>query len=108
MNALYRPGPLDSGMIDIYIERQAWAEGSQIRASETGKNPWRNIRCYRFPGAGLADRQFSGRLFSMGKADILRKAMGKKQAELMAEQKKEFLEGCEKHHIDAKIADCRI
>jgi DNA polymerase-3 subunit alpha len=42
--------------------------------------------------------------FSLGKADILRKAMGKKIAELMALQKKEFIEGCIANKISKKLA----
>jgi len=40
--------------------------------------------------------------YSLGKADILRKAMGKKDANLMAEQKKAFLEGTAKRKIEPK------
>ena len=43
--------------------------------------------------------------YSLGKADILRKAIGKKQAEIMAEQKSEFIEGAVKKKIDKKIAE---
>lgn len=43
--------------------------------------------------------------YSLGKADILRKAMGKKQAEVMAQQKIEFIDGATKRGIDKKIAE---
>ncbi len=42
--------------------------------------------------------------YSLGQADLLRKAMGKKDAQLMAEQKQEFLDGAAKPKIDPKIA----
>ena len=43
--------------------------------------------------------------FSMGGADLLRRAMGKKKADLMAEQRSLFLEGCAKNHIEKKLAN---
>ncbi len=43
--------------------------------------------------------------FSMGEADVLRKAMGKKKVDLLAEQKEKFLNGCEKNNISKKLAE---
>ena len=43
--------------------------------------------------------------YTLGKADILRKAMGKKDAELMRAQKEEFVQGCQKNKIDKKTAE---
>lgn len=103
MNALYRPGPLDSGMIDTYIERKNGSSAVQFEHPKLEKILKDTYGVIVFQEQVL---QIANALagYSMGKADILRKAMGKKQAELMAEQKKEFLDGCDKQHIDAKVA----
>jgi len=42
--------------------------------------------------------------FTLGQADILRKAMGKKDAEKMEAMRKKFMEGAQKHKVDAKVA----
>ncbi len=103
MNALYRPGPLDSGMIDIYIERKKGAREIKYDHPILEKILKDTYGVIVFQEQVL---QIANALagYTMGKADILRKAMGKKQVELMAEQKKEFLSGCEKKKIPAEIA----
>ncbi len=103
MNALYRPGPLDSGMIDTYIDRKNGRQKvsydhpklEQILKSTYG------VIVFQEQVLQIANAMAG---YSMGKADILRKAMGKKVAELMAEQKQEFLGGCKEQKIDDKIA----
>jgi DNA polymerase-3 subunit alpha len=103
MNALYRPGPLDSGMIDTYIDRKRGVQEINFehpRLEKILKDTY-GVIVFQEQVLQIAN-SLAG--YSMGKADILRKAMGKKQAELMAEQKREFLNGCEKKGIDAKIA----
>src|SRR6266478_6051080 len=60
--ALYRPGPLDSGMVEIFINRKH------------------------------------------GRADLLRRAMGKKKADLMAQERSGFVEGCAKNGVDVRLA----
>jgi DNA polymerase-3 subunit alpha len=104
MNALYRPGPLDSGMIDIYIERKKGAREIKYAHPKLEKILKDTYGVIVFQEQVL---QIANALagYSLGKADILRKAMGKKIAELMAEQKKEFLEGCAKNKIDPKVAN---
>ncbi len=103
MNALYRPGPLDSGMIDIYIERKNGRQEVTFehpRLEKILKDTY-GVIVFQEQVLQIAN-SLAG--YTMGKADILRKAMGKKQAKLMAEQKKEFLDGCREHKIDPKIA----
>lgn len=104
MNALYRPGPLDSGMIDTYIERKKGA--AQIEylhpilkdiLSDTY-----GVIVFQEHVLKIAN-SLAG--YSMGKADLLRKAMGKKDASLMAAQKVEFLEGADQKKIDRKISE---
>jgi DNA polymerase-3 subunit alpha len=104
MNALYRPGPLDSGMINVYIECK---KGLRKMAFEHPllepilKDTY-GVIVFQEQVLKIA-QEFAG--YSLGKADILRKAMGKKQAEVMAQQKIEFIEGASKRGIDRKIAE---
>ncbi|HSH00686.1 MAG TPA: DNA polymerase III subunit alpha [candidate division Zixibacteria bacterium] len=103
MNALYRPGPLDSGMIDVYIQRKHEAAAITYDhpiLEQILKNTY-GVIVFQEQVLQIANR-LAG--YSMGKADLLRKAMGKKDSALMAEQKKEFLAGCDKNNIDPKLA----
>ena len=103
MNALYRPGPLDSGMIDLYIQRKKGASTKfahpileKILSSTYG------IIVFQEQVLHIAN-YLAG--YSLGKADFLRKAMGKKDADMMAAQKKEFLAGADANNIDRKISE---
>jgi DNA polymerase III subunit alpha len=104
MNALYRPGPLDSGMINVYIECK---KGIRLMAFEHSllepilKDTY-GVIVFQEQVLKIA-QEMAG--YSLGKADILRKAMGKKQAEVMAQQKIEFIDGATKRGIDKKIAE---
>ena len=104
MNALYRPGPLDSGMIDTYIackrgEKKVDYQHETLREILGGTY---GVIVYQEQVLKIAN-QLAG--YSLGKADILRKAMGKKDANLMAEQKKAFLEGTAKRKIEPKLGE---
>ena len=103
MNALYRPGPLDSGMIDTYIERKKGAANVRYPHPklETILKSTYGVIVFQEQVLQIANALAD---YSMGKADLLRKAMGKKDAALMAEQKREFLIGAEKQKVDKKIA----
>jgi DNA polymerase-3 subunit alpha len=104
MNALYRPGPLDSGMIDTYILRKKGDEKvsflhptlEEVLSSTYG------VIVFQEQVLKIANL-LAG--YSLGKADLLRKAMGKKIAELMADQKKEFVSGATAGGVDARVAD---
>jgi DNA polymerase III subunit alpha len=104
MNALYRPGPLDSGMIGVYIDCK---KGLKQMAFEHPllepilKDTY-GVIVFQEQVLKIA-QEMAG--YSLGKADILRKAMGKKQAEVMAQQKIEFIDGAIKRGIDTKIAE---
>ncbi|MDH4222383.1 MAG: DNA polymerase III subunit alpha [candidate division Zixibacteria bacterium] len=104
MNALYRPGPLDSYMIDEYIERK------RGRKKITYEHPLLEPILKETYGVIVYQEQvlkiasdLAG--YSLGKADILRKAMGKKQAEMMAEQRDEFISGAKSKKIEEKVAE---
>jgi len=92
MVALYRPGPLNSGMVDAFINRKRgraeidyyFDELKPILESTYG------VMVYQEQVMQIS-AVLSG--FSLGRADVLRKAMGKKSPELMAEQMRDFVEG---------------
>lgn len=93
MNALYRPGPLDAGTVDDYISRK------HGRTKVMYAHPLLEPILQETYGVIVFQEQvmriatdLGG--FTLGEADNLRKAMGKKQAVLMAKQKEQFLAGC--------------
>lgn len=104
MNALYRPGPLDSGMIDIYIECKKGIR--EIKFEHPLLEPilkdTYGVIVFQEQVLKIA-QEMAG--YSLGKADILRKAMGKKQAEIMAQQKSEFIDGAVRQKVDKKVAE---
>ncbi len=103
MNALYRPGPLDSGMIDIYVECKTGERKKEFLLPELEAILGDTYGVIVFQEQVLKiAHDLAG--YSMGRADLLRKAMGKKDAALMAGQKREFLDGCAKNKIAEKAA----
>ncbi len=103
MNALYRPGPLDSGMINTYIDCKRGAANIRYLHPDLERilKDTYGVIVFQEQVLKIAN-VLAG--YSMGKADLLRKAMGKKDAALMAEQKREFLAGAAERNIDKKIA----
>ncbi|MBI5077394.1 DNA polymerase III subunit alpha [Candidatus Falkowbacteria bacterium] len=103
MVALYRPGPLNSGMVDEFIARKHGLK--QISYSHPAmKNALSNtygVIVYQEQVMQLS-KDMAG--FTGGQADTLRKAMGKKIAELMEKMKKTFIEGCGKNGVSEAIA----
>lgn len=102
--ALYRPGPLESGMVADYIKRkhgQVPVEYPLPQLEGILKETY-GIVVYQ-----EQVMQIAGLLadYSMGEGDILRRAMGKKIPEVMAQQRTRFLEGTRKKKIDQKKAD---
>ncbi len=93
--ALYRPGPMNSGMMDMYIERK------NGRAPVTYPHPSLEPVLKESYGVVVYQdqvMQIAGILadFPMSDADNLRKAMGKKKPEILAKFNEKFLEGCER------------
>ncbi len=90
-NALYRPGALTVGMVDEYIQRK---QGKKFRFILPETRPileeTYGVIVYQEQVMQIAVA-VSG--FSMAEADVLRKAMGKKKVEVMAEQKEKFIAG---------------
>ncbi len=101
--ALYRPGPLGSGMVDDYVERK---HGRQEIAYphpdlETILKPTYGTILYQEQVMQIAQILAN---YSLGGADLLRRAMGKKKPEEMAKQGKIFVEGAKKRGIDEQQA----
>ncbi|OGF35362.1 DNA polymerase III subunit alpha [Candidatus Falkowbacteria bacterium RIFOXYC2_FULL_48_21] len=103
MVALYRPGPLNSGMVDEFIARKhGQKEITYLHPvmANSLKNTY-GVIVYQEQVMQLS-KDMAG--FTGGQADTLRKAMGKKIAALMEKMKAEFLAGCAKNNISAEIA----
>src|SRR5262245_10960684 len=104
INALFRPGPIQSGMIDDFVKRK------HGRQKVTYMHPLLEPILRNTYGVILYQdqvMQIANRLagFSLAQADILRRAMGKKKPEEMDAQKSAFLEGCAANRIPAKKAE---
>jgi DNA polymerase-3 subunit alpha len=103
VNALYRPGPLGSGMVDDYIERRHGRQEIMYLFPELEpilKETY-GVIVYQEQVMKIASA-IAG--FSLGESDILRRAMGKKKAEVMAEQREIFVDRAQKLQHDTKKA----
>ncbi len=100
MLALYRPGPMESGMLDDFVERKhGRAEISYMMAElEPILKPTYGVIVYQEQVMQIV-QSIGG--FSLGKADMIRRAMGKKKKEIMDEAKKEFVDGAVANGFDA-------
>src|SRR6202795_871870 len=101
LNALYRPGPIQGGMIDDFID------GKHGRKQVTYDFPDLKEVLEETYGVIVYQEQvmqISNRLagYSLGDADILRRAMGKKKAEEMAAQRERFLQGAKQKGLPQK------
>lgn len=100
--ALFRPGPLESGMVDDYINVKHGAKPEYAHPLlEPILNPTNGVILYQEQVMQIA-REMGG--YTLGGADMLRRAMGKKKPEEMAKQRETFTEGAVKNQIDVKIA----
>jgi DNA polymerase-3 subunit alpha len=104
LNALYRPGPLKSGMTDESIHRRHHPEriAYEVPELEPILRETRGIIIYQEQVMRIAT-DLAG--FTLAGADLLRKAMGKKDKETMKAQKQKFLQGARKKGIAASKAD---
>ncbi|MFA5840369.1 MAG: DNA polymerase III subunit alpha [Candidatus Margulisiibacteriota bacterium] len=96
--ALYRPGPLESGMVDDYVNRKHRKVPVKymLPELETILRETHGVILYQEQVMSIASK-VSG--FSMGQADILRRAMGKKKDKEMQQQKNFFVEGAVKRGV---------
>ncbi len=102
--ALYRPGPMKSGMVKEYIKRKK--DPTQVVYDHPLLEPilktTYGIILYQEQVMEIAHR-FAG--FTMGQADELRKAMGKKITAVMEQKRESFVEGACKNGADKRIAE---
>jgi DNA polymerase III subunit alpha len=103
LNALYRPGPLKSGMVDDFIARkQGKTEVKyELKQLEPILADTYGVIAYQEQVMRIA-AVLAG--FTMGQSDVLRKAMGKKDPKVMAKQREAFMEGALKNGIHEKKA----
>jgi DNA polymerase III subunit alpha len=102
--ALYRPGPLESGMVDDYVKRKhgTMEEKYDLPELKDILKETHGVILYQEQVMNIAS-VLAG--FSLGDADILRRAMGKKKAEEMAAQRQKFMDGCREKKRPEKKAD---
>jgi len=107
--ALYRPGPLDQKledgrtMVDVYIDRKHGRD--KVAYPHPKLQPiledTYGVIVYQEQVMQIS-QVLAG--YSLGRADLLRRAMGKKKAEVMAKERSGFMEGCQKSGVDDKVA----
>ncbi len=102
--ALYRPGPLGSGMVETYVQCKHGNSDPGYRhpTMKPILKETHGVILYQEQVQSLA-REMAG--YSLGEGDILRRAMGKKITEVMAEQRGKFVDGCVANKISSNIAE---
>ncbi|MBC7661402.1 MAG: DNA polymerase III subunit alpha [Chitinophagaceae bacterium] len=102
--ALFRPGPLGSGMVDDFIERKHGRQDIVYEHPSLADilSDTYGIILYQEQVQKIAATLAN---YSLGEADLLRRAMGKKKPEEMAKQKSRFISGSKENNVDDKVAD---
>jgi len=102
--ALYRPGPLESGMVDQFVDTKHGRMIAQypLPQLEPILKETYGVIVYQEQVMKIANVLAS---YSLGDADNLRRAMGKKKAEVMAAEKEKFLAGAAKNNIPVEKAE---
>ncbi len=99
INALYRPGPLESGMVDDFIERKHGRIEIEYPVPQLEEVLKESLGVIIYQEQVMrAARVLAG--YSLGEADLLRRAMGKKKADEMAKMKAGFVERAAKNGLD--------
>src|SRR4051794_14612257 len=103
LNALYRPGPLKSGMVDDFISRKQGKTEVKYELPQLAPilSDTYGVIAYQEQVMRIA-AVLAG--FTMGQSDVLRKAMGKKDPKVMAKQREAFMDGAAKNGISEKKA----
>jgi len=103
MNALYRPGPLGSNMVDDFIDRKHGTKKIEYPHSSLEEilEETYGVIVYQEQVMQIA-HVMAG--FTLGAADELRRAMGKKKPEVMTQMKHKFVEGARANGIDENVA----
>ena len=102
--ALFRPGPLDTGMIEEFIARKNGTKQVKYvvpELKEILKDTYGSI-VYQEQIMQIAQK-LAG--FSLGEADLLRNAMGKKKPKEMAKYRLKFINGCKDNKYETKVAE---
>jgi DNA polymerase-3 subunit alpha len=101
LNALYRPGPIQGGMIDDFIDRKHGRKKIEYELPELKEilEETLGVIVYQEQVMQIANR-LAG--YSLGEADLLRRAMGKKKAEEMAQQRERFVSGAAQRNFPAR------
>ncbi len=101
--ALFRPGPLQSGMVEDFVKRKHGEQEITYPhpSLEPILKPTYGVILYQEQVMQIA-QVLSG--YSLGGADLLRRAMGKKKPEVMAAERGKFVEGAENNNVDGKRA----
>ncbi|MGQ9617876.1 MAG: DNA polymerase III subunit alpha [Candidatus Aminicenantia bacterium] len=105
LNALYRPGPLRGGeMVSDFIKRRHSQEEVKYKIPELQDilEETYGVIIYQEQVMRIANK-IGG--FSLGEADLLRKAMGKKVSEIMLKQREKFVEGAVKNGVKKEVAE---
>ncbi len=104
LNALYRPGALDAGMVDEFVRRKNGLSKAKylVPAMKGILEETYGVIVYQEQVMQIA-QQVAG--YSLGQADLLRKAMGKKDAAVMAAERDKFVTGAVARGIDKKKAN---
>jgi DNA polymerase-3 subunit alpha len=103
LNALYRPGPIQGGMVDEFIERK-WGRRAveyELPELEPILSETLGVMLYQEQVMQISNR-LAG--FSLSQADMLRRAMGKKDAAEMVKQKVKFMEGAAQNKHPKAVA----
>jgi len=102
--ALYRPGPLGSGMVDDFINRKNGLTRIEYILPELEELTSETLGVIVYQDQVL---QIANRLagYSLGEADLLRRAMGKKKPEEMAKQRERFVSGAIERGIEPRKAE---
>ena len=101
LNALYRPGPIQGGMIDDFIDRKHGRRKIEYELPELKEilEETLGVIVYQEQVMQIANK-LAG--YSLGEADLLRRAMGKKKPEEMAQQRERFVRGATERGFPAK------
>lgn len=101
--ALYRPGPLGSGMVEDFINRKHGKQEIEYLhpALENILKETYGVMLYQEQVMRVAE-ELAG--FTLGEADVLRRAMGKKKPEELKAQRDKFVSGAARNGVDAEIA----
>lgn len=100
--ALYRPGPMESGMLEDFIQRKrgeqkiSYFYDDMTKALEPILKPTYGVIVYQEQVMQIV-QEIGG--FSLGESDIIRRAMGKKQIEYMNQKADEFSDRAEKKRV---------